>query len=114
MERRGQVREDVSMRVWPTLAIGLEPDGAAGHALIYAVHPWAWLWVATAPIPSPAFDWSNQGGKQRGSWFAPCDAVVPIASGVSRIGVGASLLIFLFVSLTESFSPCSPAWRLRT
>lgn len=96
----GHVPEDVSMRVWPTLATGLEPDGAAGRALIYAAHPWAWLWVATAPIHSPAFDWSDQVGSKGAVGFAPCDAIVPITSGMSRIGVGASLLIFLFVSFT--------------
>lgn len=46
----GQVPEDVSMRVWPTLAVGLEPDGAAGRALIYAAHPWAWLWWPRLPF----------------------------------------------------------------
>lgn len=102
----GQVPQDVSARVWPALAGGLEPEGAAGHAqeppLSCVVRPWAWLWVTTPPIRSPAFvQIGVTGVASKGMFgFAPCDAVVPIASGVSRTGVGVSLLIFLFVSLT--------------
>lgn len=96
----GQVPEDVSIRVWPTLAIGLEPDGAAGHALTYAVHPWAWPGWPRLPFTAPPLIGVTRVGSRGAVGFAPCDAIVPITSGVSRIGVGASLLIFLLVSLT--------------
>lgn len=96
----------MSARVWLALDGEPEPDGTAGHAqeplLSCVVRPWAWLWVTTPPLHSPAFvQIGVTAVASKGMFgFAPCDAVVPIASGVSRIGVGTSLLIFLFVSLT--------------
>lgn len=96
----GQVPEDVSMRVWPTLAVGLEPDGAAGHALIYAAHLGPGSGWPQLPFTALPLIGVTRVGSKGAVGFAPCDAVVPITSGVSRIGVGASLLIFLFVSLT--------------
>lgn len=70
----------------------------------------AWLRVATAPIHSPALPLAGLGKVD----FAPCDAVVCGASGVSRVGVDASPLIFLILFLICFLAPCLPAWLLLT
>lgn len=104
MEGSGPGPSRRAVTVWPALAVGLGPDGAAGLALVCVACPWAWLQATPGPIHSR--------GKGEGAvGFAPWGAVVPVTSGgVFRIGVGASLLIFQLVPLTWFFSPCTPAW----
>lgn len=81
-------------------AVGLEPDGAVGHAqgpLLSRVRciPGLAL-VTTTPFHSPACpDWENQGGKLGGSRLSP----LAFHMGLVRTRVGASLLIFLCVLL---------------
>lgn len=88
-------------RVWPAPAAGLEPDGAAGHAQepprsCEPCASLARLWVTAAPIHSPAFAQIGitRVGSKLAVGFAPCDAVVPVTSDVSRTRIGASLFDF--------------------